>query len=516
MRYCWVCEDSTGRTKRGLQVNQLTLDLRSSHVNSGTSIPREALAWPGRAGQVLRHPRLHIAEERGEVTPYGGLAVAANLVRALGLPRLLDERLEVMKRHLPYTESDHVLTQAYNLYIGGTCLEDLANLQGSEAVRRLLGACRLPDPTTAGDFLRRFGQQELDALDEAIDEAQDRVWRRRFGRRRQPLAIVDLDSHVRDVYGAQKEGADFSYKGTWSYHPLVISLAGTQECLRLINRPGNAPSAQGAAEQLQRLLPCLARRFRQVVVRGDSAFLDHEILDTCADAGQYFAMVMAAYPNLYGLADEVPEKAWRGFRPRAQRNQPRKGRQRRRRPNLRRRTARRRNKRDLRLRRQWIAEIPYRPARCRHTYRLLIRRQLIEEADQQGNLFDLWRYRFVLTNLTDMAAEEVMDLTYRRCDQENLIEQLQNGLAGLRMPTGELLSNAAFLRCARLAHNLKSWLAQLVLPRETVRWEWKRFRHAFVYVAATVIRRARQTWVRLAGSHRYRTDLVNALVRLQT
>jgi hypothetical protein len=497
-------------------VNQLTLDIRSSHVNSGTSIPREELAWPPGPGRVLRHPKLHVAEERGEVTSYGGLAVAAGLARKLGLPQLLDERLQVLKLHLPYTEADHVLAQAYNLYVGGTCLEDLANLQGSEAVRRILGACRLPDPTTAGDFLRRFGQPELDALDEAIDETQDRVWHRRFGRRRQPLAIVDLDSHVREVYGVQKQGADLSYKGTWSYHPLVISLAGTQECLRLINRPGNAPSAEGASEQLQQLLPRLGRRFRRVVVRGDSAFLDHKILDTCADAGQHFAIVMPSYPNVYALADKLPKNAWRCFQPRARRNQPRTRRQRRRRPNLRRRTARRRNKRDLRLRRQWIAEIPYRPARCRHTYRLIIRRQLIEETDKQGNLFDLWRYRLALTNLNDLPADEVLDLTYQRCDQENLIEQLQNGLAGLRMPTGELMSNAAFLRCARLAHNLKSWLAQLVLPRETLRWEWKRFRHAFVYVAATVIHRARQVWVRLAASHRYHKDLVSALTRLQT
>lgn len=497
-------------------MNQLSLDLRSSHVNSGTSIPRAELAWPRCSGRVLRHPKLHASAERGEVTSYGGLAVAAGLVRKLELPRLLDERLKMLKLHLPYTESDHVLAQVYNLYVGGTCLEDLANLQGSEAVRRMLGACRLPDPTTAGDFLRRFDEPELNALDEAIDEAQERVWRRRYKHRRQPLAIVDLDSHLREVYGVQKQGADFSYKGTWSYHPLVISLAGTQECLRLINRPGHAPSAEGAAEQLRQLLPRLGRRFRRVIVRADSAFLDHEILDTCADAGQCFAIVMRGYPNVCGLADELPEIAWHRFQPRARRNQPRTARQRRRRPNLRRRTARRRNKRDLRLRRQWIAEIPYRPARCRHTYRLIIRRQLIEETDKQGDLFDLWRYRFVLTNLEDRPADELMDLTYRRCDQENLIEQLQNGLAGFRMPTGELLSNAAFLRCARLAHNLKSWLAQLVLPRETARWEWKRFRHAFVYVAATVIHRARQVWVRLAACHRYHADLVTALVRLQT
>jgi len=495
-------------------VNQLTLDLQASHVNSGTSIPARDRAWPTARGRVLRHPKLHVEETQADVTSYGGLALATGVARALGLPQLLDERLNLLRRQLPYTESDHVLSHVYNLFVGGSCLEDMANLQGSEAVRRMLGACRLPDPTTAGDFLRRFDQTTLDALDEAIDDAQERVWRRRYKKRRQPVAIVDLDSHVREVYGVQKEGADFSHKGTWSYHPLVISLAGTQECLRLINRPGNAPSAEGAVDQLSKLLPRLGKRFRQVIVRGDSAFLNHKILDTCAEADQCFAIVMAGYPNVVDLADKLPETAWQRFEPRVQR-EPRKKPQRRRRGNLRRRIARRRNKRDMLLLKQWVAEIPYQPSRCKHSYRLIIRRQFIEEVDKQGNLFDLWRYRFALTNLTDRSAEEVLDLTYRRCDQENLIEQLQNGLAGMRMPTGELLSNAAFLCCARLAHNLKSWLAQLALPNEVARWEWKRFRHAFVYVAATVIRRARQTWVRLAAAHRYHGEFAQALSRLQ-
>jgi hypothetical protein len=109
-----------------------------------------------------------------------------------------------------------------------------------------------------------------------------------------------------------------------------------------------------------------------------------------------------------------------------------------------------------------------------------------------------------------------VDLTYQRCDQENVIEQLQHGIAGMRMPTGGLISNAAYLTCARLAHNLKAWLAQLALPRETMRWEWKRFRHAFVYVAARVLCQSRQIHVRIASSHRTAATLVQAHVRLQT
>ena len=108
-----------------------------------------------------------------------------------------------------------------------------------------------------------------------------------------------------------------------------------------------------------------------------------------------------------------------------------------------------------------------------------------------------------------------MDLTYQRCDQENLIEQLQQGVAAMRMPTGGLLSNAAFLTCARLAHNLKPWLAQLVLPRETIRWEWKRFRRAFVYFVARVVYTSRQVHVRIASSHRFADTITAAHTRLQ-
>ncbi len=443
--------------------------------------------------------------------------LATALVRSLGLNRAIDDSLELLQSHRPFTESDHVLTHVYNLFVGGTCIEDIGHLQGSEPVRRMLGAVRIPDPTTAGDFLRRFDAASLSALDGAIDAGQEAVWRRRYGRKKVDRVLIDLDSHVHPVYGDQKEGADFSYQGPLAYHPLVISLAETQECLRLINRPGNTPSAEGTEDHLTELFPMLLRRFRQVVVRGDSAFCSQKIFDACEAQGQFFAVVSPAHPNFEALAEALPESAWKPYRgpgERAQRAQP-PSRRRKRRPNLRRRLARRRGKHDLKLERQWVAEIPYRPQRSRTTYRLVIRRQRIEE-HHQGQLFELWRYRYVMTNLPpSTSTQEAVDLTYQRCDQENIIEQLQHGVAGMRMPTGGLLSNAAYLTCARLAHNLKAWLAQLALPRETMRWEWKRFRHAFVYVAARVLRQSRQIHVRLAMSHRMAPTILLAHARLQ-
>ncbi len=462
---------------------------------------------------MLQHPKLQVSVEPSDTTPYGGLSLAASLVRSLGIAKDLNRDLSLLSAHRPFHESDHVLTHVYNLYAGGTCIEDIADLQTSEPVRRILGANRVPDPTTAGDFLRRFDAGSLRSLDRVIDQAQEKVWKRRYGKGKAERAIVDLDSCVRPVYGDQKEGTDFTYKGSFGYHPLVISLAGTLECLRLVNRSGNEASAAGSEDHLRELFPMLGRHFKQVIVRGDSAFAKQAIFDACEESGHSFAIVSSQQQNFASLFEALPGEAWKPYRQREKNEVPARKRRKRGR-NRRQERARARNKRDLQLKKQWIAEIPYRPERSDRTYRLIARYQEIEE-HEQGHLFMLTRFRFILSNLpSSVSAEKVMDLTYQRCDQENLIEQLQSGVTALRMPTGGMFSNAAFMTCARLAHNLKPWLAQLALPQETMRWEWKRFRRAFVYCAARVVHTARQTHVRFADSHRFAGVILAAHFRL--
>jgi hypothetical protein len=289
-------------------------------------------------------------------------------------------------------------------------------------------------------------------------------------------------------------------------------MADTHECLRLINRPGNVASAEGAAEQIESLEPLLHSRFRKVLWRGDSAFSRQDIFEACERHSMYFAMVSTEQRNFEALADAITQSRWRAFRAHERTAGKAK---RKRRPNLRSQRARERGKRDLQLEKQWIAEIAYTPTRSQVQYRLIIRRQRIEES-YQGELYEFWRYRYVLTNLPkSYSTHEVVKLTYGRCDQENVIEQLQSGVAAMRMPTGTLLANGALLACARIAHNLKAWLAQTVLPSQVMRWHWKRFRRAFVYVAARVVLRSRRTHVQLSDSHRFCGQILDGIVRLQ-
>ena len=512
--------------------------IRASHVNSGTSVPADELPWPERRDRpVARLPKLHVeVDQRTRVTRFGGLSLAAQITRLLKIPQILDRHVHVLKRHLPYHESDHVLAQAFSLYCGGTCIEDMAHLQHDEPLLDLLGACRLPDPTTGGDFLRRFEFDEnpraLWDLQRANDEIQTKAWerikkkqrqRRRRGRKKaETWTTVDMDGHLEETTGSQKE-ADFSRKGKWSYQPLAISLGETGEVLALRNRLGSVPACSAASVVLQGCLQRVKGVFgKRVLTRADSEFDRADVRQACEAEGTYFALVGREFKNRPGIAEGVPEEDWSPFRTRAARARSERKRApgyrpRRKKVDLRQARVAEKGWEELVLLQQWVTEVSYVPAEDpSKTYRLVIRRQLIDHRQGQQTLFTEYRYRYVVTNLPESwSTADVIDATYKRCDQEKVIQQLGAGVSAWRMPVAEFDGNSAWLEIARLAWNLGKWVAQLALPAEVVRWEWKRFRLAFVLVSAQVVNKGRRLWLRLSSSHRFHEDLVSAHARLQ-
>ena len=156
----------------------------------------------------------------------------------------IDRNLHLFKRHLPYHESDHVLNIAYNILAGGTRIEDLELRRTTRPIWTPWGRA-VPDPTTAGDFCRRFvrarrrdpdGRHQRGAA-EGLVRAAPRVLY---------PAIIDGDGTLVETDAECKQGVDIAYEGTWGYHPLLISLANTAEPLFLVNRSGNRPSHEQA------------------------------------------------------------------------------------------------------------------------------------------------------------------------------------------------------------------------------------------------------------------------------
>ena len=192
----------------------------------------------------------------------GGIGVVHRLAQQIGLVDAIDRNVHVLKIHLPYYESDHVLNLAYSALCDGIRLEDIELRRNDEVFLDALGTQRIPDPTTAGDFCRRFSEASIRRLMEAIDEARLNVWARQpkpFFER----ATIDLDGTLVVTTGECKDGMDISYKGTWGYHPLVVSLAETGEVLRLVNRSGNRPS-HGNFGAISRTTPMAAKRIARM------------------------------------------------------------------------------------------------------------------------------------------------------------------------------------------------------------------------------------------------------------
>ena len=406
------------------------------------------------------------ARDRG-IAP-GGIGAVHLLARQSGLIANLDRRLHLLKVHLPYHESDHVLTIAYNLLTGGDCLEDLELLRQDEGFLDALGAKRIPDPTTAGDFCRRFDEAAVWTLMDAINQTRKTLWALQppefFGR-----AILDADGTMAPTTGGCKQGMNISYDGQWGYHPLVVSLANTKEPLFLVNRSGNRPSHEGAHLCFDKsIVLCREAGFKAILLRGDTDFSQTQHLDRWdAQKDVKFLFGIDAMKNLQARAEALPPAAWKKL-DRPAKYQVRT--QRRTCPeNVKEPIIKEREFKNLRLVREDVAEFAYQPTACRQAYRVVVVRKNLSVEKGERKLFDDVRYFFYITNLSRESPQEIVLLANDRCQQENLIEQLKNGTHALNMPVDNLISNWAYMVMAALAWNLKAWLA-LALPETPGPW----------------------------------------------
>lgn len=454
-------------------------------------------------------------DNRAQAVSCGGIGAIHLMAQKIGLVEQIDQNVHLLKRHLPYHESDHVLSLAYNIVAGGVRMEDLELRRSNEAFLNGLGAQRLPDPTTAGDFTRRFKEADTLALMEAINAARQRVWREQPGNFLEE-AVIDVDGTIAGTQGECKQGMSMSYKGIWGYAPLITSLANTKEVLYLVNRPGNAPSHEGAAEWIDRSIELVKPHAGRVFLRGDTDFALTKHFDRWTQAGVKFLFGIDAHPVLVARSEALPRAHWRGLArvEREIKTEPRE------RPeNVKEQIVREKGYLNKRLQGEQVAEFEYRPGACQQSCRVVVLRKNISVERGEDVLFDQIKYFFYITNRKDLAIAEVVNQANERCDQENVIAQLKSGVNAMRMPVDNLLSNWAYMVMAALAWNLKAWFG-LLMPdaergQQIVRMEFRSFLASIIEIPAQIVRTARRIIYRVMGYNGWLKDFFATWERLR-
>ena len=356
------------------------------------------------------HPdRIQIAFDDHRLVANAGLILPATLGRHLGLPELVDRRLDLGRAPGRANTGDKVMTLVASALAGGDCIDD-ADVLRTGGTAGAIG-CVVKAPSTLGTFLRSFRWGHVRQLDRVSRELLARAWAAGAGPGDGPLTI-DLDSTICETYGLVKEGArHHSYTGQRGYHPLLAVAAGT----RLRDR---------------RSAHFLRRRVRyggargQLTVRADSGFYTHAIVAVCREMDVRFSITVRQHKSLHNLIEAIPEEDWTPIP-------------------------------------YWmdgaadVAESSYTPFQSEPDaapVRLIVRRVQPTPGSQLA-LFATYSYHGCITDREGETLE--LEADHRRhAEIENAIRDLKYGVGLNHLPSGRFAANGAWLAVQVMAHNL--------------------------------------------------------------
>jgi hypothetical protein len=404
--------------------------------------------------------------DEDNLLPNGGLVVPAALAQRLGVAELIDERV-----HLPADAPGRAASGAKAMTVIGAMLAGADSIDDVAVLRAGAAAEVFDDtraPSTVGTWLRGFRWSTVRQLDAASRTLLARAWDAGLGPDLEADLTLDLDSTICQAYGVAKQGVRFGYTGVRGLHPLVATLAGTDEVVHSRMRGGNAGAARGAGSFTRETIARVrdAGATGALTIRADAAFYGRPFVHACIAHDVAFSVTVRLNKSIKKAIGAIPDEAWTPI--------------------------------DY-----WleggadVAEVEYTAFTSARkseqvTGRLIVRRvrptpgsQLAMDVVHDYHAMFTNRPGDMLAIEADHRAHAVVELAIR--------DLKAGGLA--HVPSGVFFANAAWLGLAVIAHNLGRWTLQ------TAGGQWARatvatLRRKLITMPARLVHKSRKLLLR--------------------
>ncbi|MBL3671491.1 IS1380 family transposase [Streptomyces sp. M2CJ-2] len=387
---------------------------------------------------------LFAAFDDPDLIAHAGLVPTIRLAERCGLPALVAEKVKLTgaKNGAGTAAEAKAMSIVGGMVAGADSIDDLDVLRHG-GLPRLFGGVRAP--STLGTFLRAFTWGHVRQLESATRAFTcNLVAHTGLVPTGDEVVFVDIDSKVKQVYGPAKQGASFGYTKVRGLHFQIVTVK-TATCAPVIVatrlRRGSAGSGKGAASLLREALATVRAMgiTAQIIVRADSAYFSHKVVEVCRKAGARFSLAVAVRKKIREAIAEIPEYAWTPIKYAAVWDAEEE---------------------------RWISdaeitEVPFtaftsRKKALHTTARLIVRRvkRLNPKSvpEGQAELFGVWRHHVIFTNSPFVLAQaEPMHREHAVVEQ--VFADLEDS-ALAHLPSGKFTANAAWLTLAATAYNL--------------------------------------------------------------
>ena len=424
--------------------------------------------------------RIAVAFDDASLVADAGLLLPITLGQRVGLRQSLDKHVRLGRVAGAANPGQKAMTLIASILAGGDCIDDADAMRAGNTAA-VLGH-HPAAPSTLGTFLRAFTSGHARQLDAVLEDVLPRAWDA-GARPTEDTIKIDLDSSILETYGLQKQGgSDFTYTHTRGYHPLFAVLAGGGDVIHARLRGGRANSGRGAGSFTRQTLARLARACTsgEVIVRADSGFYNHHVVDACERHGVFFSVSVRLQRTHHDLIAAIQEDAWQEI------------------PYWLEGTAA-------------VAETEYAPFGRKRAYRLIVRRVEPTPGSQLALRGLAYRYFAFITDREGAMIE--LEADHRRhAEIENTIRDLKYGCGLNHMPSGKFGANAAWLLLNVLAHNLGRWMTRLT---DGVTGNLKSIRRRFLSIPARMVRSGRRLSLRMPTRWPWASEFTASLVKLR-